>query len=224
MIAKIFITRWNGWRQFARDFVVIQIGFLLFGVSIDIMVQAGLGTSPWVVLEKALTLHLPITLGQATIAVALVVTLIDVLLKQPLGWGTIANMLSIGLWVDWLKPLVPAAPANVWIQIPYLLLGTLVMGFATAVYVGVNAGAGPRDSLMLAVARLAKVGVRRARTFLEVGVVIVGWLLGGPVGLGTVIFALAIGPAVQVAFRLLRAPGGPPQGQADPAPTIADEL
>lgn len=188
MTRNIIITRWNGWRQFARDFVVIQFGFLLFGVSIDIMVQANLGTSPWVVLEKALTLHLPITLGQATIAVAVVVTLIDVALKQPLGWGTIANMLSIGLWVDWLRPFIPAVSGNLWIQIPYLLLGTLIMGFATAVYVGVNAGAGPRDSLMLAISRLSKVSVRVARTCLEVGVVIVGWLLGGPVGAGTLIY------------------------------------
>jgi hypothetical protein len=223
MAERIFITRWNGWPQFLRDFAVIQFGFLLFGISIDIMVQANLGTSPWVVLEKALTLHLPITLGQATIAVAIVVTLIDVLLKQPLGWGTIANMLSIGLWVDWLKPFIPAAPANWWIQIPYLLLSTFIMGFATAVYVGVNAGAGPRDSLMLAISRLAKVSVRRARTFLEVGVVLVGWLLGGPVGLGTLIFAVAIGPSVQVAFRLLRAPGGPPQTSMDTTPLVADE-
>jgi uncharacterized membrane protein YczE len=224
VIEKIFITRWLGWRQFLRDFLVIQIGFLLFGVSIDIMVQAGLGTSSWVVLEKALTLHLPITLGQATIAVAMVITLIDVLLRQPLGWGTIANMLSIGLWVDWLKPFIPVAPANGWIQVPYLLLGVLIMGFATAVYVGVNAGAGPRDSLMLAVARAAHASLRRARTFIEVGVVIVGWLLGGPVGWGTLIFAVAIGPAVQVSFRLLRV--RPPQADAvaAPVPIVADKL
>jgi uncharacterized membrane protein YczE len=216
MISERFILRWNGWRQFIRDFLVIQFGFLLFGLAIDIMVQANLGTSPWVVLEKALTLHLPITLGQATIVVAIVITLIDVLLKQPLGWGTVANMLSIGFWVDWLAPFIPAAPANLWIQIPYLLLGALIMGFATAIYVGVNAGAGPRDSLMLAIARLANVNLRRARTFLEVTVVIVGWILGGPVGLGTLIFALAIGPAVQLAFRLLRV--RPAHVQTAPAP------
>ncbi len=209
MIDKLFITRWNGWRQFARDFAVIQFGFLLFGLSIAIMVQANLGTSPWVVLEVALTHYLPITLGEATILVALVITGIDMLLRQPLGWGTIANMLSIGIWIDVVKPFVPAISGNVWLQIPYLLLGALIMGFATAVYVGVNAGAGPRDSLMLAITRLGKVSVRASRTVIEIGVVLLGWLLGGPVGLGTLIFALAIGPAVQLAFRLLRV--NPPQ-------------
>jgi uncharacterized membrane protein YczE len=118
-------------------------------------------------------------------------------------------MLSIGIWIDVVKPFVPAISGNLWLQIPYLLLGALVMGFATAVYVGVNAGAGPRDSLMLAVARLGKVSVRMSRTIIEIGVVLTGWLLGGPVGLGTLIFALAIGPAVQLAFRLLRV--NPPQ-------------
>jgi len=209
MAEKVFITRWNGWRQFLRDFLIIQVGFLLFGLSIAIMVQASLGTSPWVVLEVALTKYLPITLGEATILVAVVITLLDVALKQPLGWGTIANMLSIGIWVDLVKPITPVVSGNLWLQIPYLLLGALIMGFATAVYVGVNAGAGPRDSLMLAVARLGKVSVRQARTIIEVGVVLVGWLLGGPVGPGTVIFALAIGPAVQLAFRLLHV--NPPQ-------------
>jgi len=94
-----------------------------------------------------------------------------------------------------------------------LLLASLIMGFGTGVYVGVNAGAGPRDSLMLAVARLAKTSVRAARTAIEIGVVLVGWLLGGPVGVGTLIYALMIGPAVQVAFRLLQVT---PPGAADP--------
>jgi uncharacterized membrane protein YczE len=213
MLKPIFITRWQGWRRFLRDFAMIQFGFMLFGAAIDIMVRANLGTSSWIVLEKGLTNYLPITLGQATIGVAVIVTLVDVALRQPLGWGTLANMISIGLWVDGLRPFIPAVPAQWWLQLPYLLLGTLLMGLATALYVGVNAGAGPRDSLMLAVARLAKTSVRAARTAIEIGVVLVGWLLGGPVGVGTLIYALMIGPAVQVAFRLLQVT---PPGAADP--------
>jgi uncharacterized membrane protein YczE len=204
MLKSAFVIQWRGWRQFLRDMLVIQLGFLLFGVAIVIMVKAELGTSPWVALEVALTRLLPITLGQAAILVAAVIILLDLLLREPLGWGSLANMLSIGLWVDWLQPWVPSPPAMWWLQVPYLLLGVLIMGFATAVYVGVRAGAGPRDSLMLAVARLGRVSVRRARTILEVTVVTVGWLLGGSVGIGTLLFALTIGPAVQFAFRLLR--------------------
>jgi uncharacterized membrane protein YczE len=152
----------------------------------------------------ALTYHLPITLGEASIGVAFVVVLLDVILREPLGWGTIANMIFIGVWIDILKPFVPSVPSVFWIQIAYLLLGTIVMGFATAIYISVDAGAGPRDSLMLALSRLSKTSVRRARTILEVSAVAVGWLLGGPAWLGTLVFALTIGPAVQLAFKLLR--------------------
>jgi len=204
MTHKLLITRWNGWRQFLRDFVVIQLGFILLALSIDVMLQAGLGTAPWVVLEKAISNQLPISLGQANISISILLTLLDLLLQQPLGWGSLANMVCIGLWVDWLAPFVPAVPTKFWFQVPYLLLGTLLAGLATAVYVGVNAGAGPRDSLMLAVARRAGISVRLARTLIEVNIVLLGWWLGGPVGLGTLIFAVAIGPAVQLSFRWLR--------------------
>ncbi|OFX14971.1 hypothetical protein A3K71_03475 [archaeon RBG_16_50_20] len=193
-----------GWRRFAYDFLVIQFGFVLFGLSIDIMVRANLGLGPWDVLHMALTYHLPITLGEASIGVAFVVVLLDVILREPLGWGTIANMIFIGVWIDILKPFVPSVPSIFWIQIAYLLLGTIVMGFATAIYIGVDAGAGPRDSLMLALSRLSKTSVRRARTIIEVTAVTVGWLLGGPAWIGTIVSALAIGPAVQLAFKLLR--------------------
>jgi len=205
LVARDFIKfRWRGWRRFAYDFFVIQIGFLLFGLSIDIMVQANLGLSSWDVLHMALTYHFPISLGEASIGVAFVVVLVDVILREPLGWGTIMNMLFIGAWIDALKPFVPAVPGVLWVQVVYLLLGTLVMGFGTAIYIGVDAGAGPRDSLMLALSRIGKVSLRWSRTLLESATVLVGWLLGGPFWLGTIISAVAIGPTVQLAFRILR--------------------
>ncbi len=151
----------------------------------------------------ALTYHLPLTLGESNIIVAFLVILVDIALKEPLGWGTIANMIFIGLWVDFMKPYVPSVPHLFPIQVAYLLLGTIIMGFATAIYIGVDAGAGPRDSLMLAMSRLGKISVRVARTCIEVMVVAVGWLLGGPAWLGTLIVAIAIGPAVQFAFKVL---------------------
>ena len=201
---EFFKFHWNGWRQFAYDFIIIQIGFLLFGLSIDVIVQASLGLDSWDVLQMALTYHFPVTLGESSIAVAFLIVLVDILLKEPLGWGTLANMIFIGVWVDVLRPYVPPVPHLFLVQIGYLLLGTLIMGFATAVYVGVDAGAGPRDTLMLALSRVGKTSLRVARTGIEVTVVAVGWLLGGPAWLGTLIAALAIGPAVQLGFRILR--------------------
>jgi uncharacterized protein len=195
---------WRGWRRFIYDFFVIQIGFMLFGLSIDMMVQADLGLGPWDVLHMALTHHLPISLGEASIGVAFVVVIVDAILGEPLGWGTILNMIFIGVWIDALKPFVPAIPSIFWAQIAYLLLGTLVMGFGTAIYIGVDAGAGPRDSLMLAISRIGKTSLRWSRTLLESTTAVVGWLLGGPLWLGTILFAATIGPAVQLAFKLLK--------------------
>lgn len=204
MRSETFRFQWAGWRRFAYDFFIIQIGFLLFGLAIDILVQANLGLDSWDVLQMALTFHMPITLGEASIGVAIIIVLVDMILREPLGWGTIANMIFIGLWVDALRPYVPSVPHLFLIQVACLLLGTLAMGFATAIYVGVNAGAGPRDSLMLALSRLSHTSLRVARTCIEVTVVAVGWLLGGPAWLGTLVAAIAIGPAVQLGFRLLR--------------------
>jgi len=201
---EFFKFQWKGWKRFAEDFCIIQIGFLLFGLSIDVIVQASLGLDSWDVLQMALTYHLPITLGEASIGIAFLIALLDIILNEPLGWGTIANVVFIGIWVDVLGPYVPSAPHVFPVQIAYLLLGTLIMGFATAIYVGADAGAGPRDTLMLALSRLGKISVRVARTSIEVTVVAIGWFLGGPAWLGTLIAAIAIGPAVQLGFRVLR--------------------
>ena len=181
-----------------------RFGFLLFGLSIDIMVQADLGLDPWDVLQMALTHHFPISLGEASIGVAFIVVIVDVILGEPLGWGTILNTIFIGVWVDALKPFVPTIPSVFWAQVAYLLLGTLVMGFGTAIYVGVDAGAGPRDSLMLALSRIGKTSLRWSRTLLESTIAVIGWLLGGPLWLGTILFAATIGPAVQLAFGVLK--------------------
>jgi uncharacterized membrane protein YczE len=217
---RVFRFNWSGWRRFAWDFFVIQIGFLLFGLAIDVMVQASLGLDPWDVLQMALTYHLPITLGESNIGVAFIIILFDVALKEPLGWGTIANMIFIGVWVDILRPYVPLVPGSVLVQLGYLLLGVLIMGFATAIYIGVNAGAGPRDTLMLALSRLGKTSVRIARTIIEVTVVVVGYMLGGPAWLGTLISALAIGPAVQLGFKILKVRTSSSEEASETSPTV----
>ena len=201
---QFFRFRWLGWKRFAYDFFVIQIGFLLFGLAIDVIVKASLGLDSWDVLQMALTYHLPITLGESSIGVALIVVLLDIILREPMGWGTIANSVFIGVWVDLLMPHVPTVPELIPLQIAYILLGTLIMGFATAIYIGVDAGAGPRDTLMLGVSRVGRVSVRVARTCIEITAVALGWLLGGPVWVGTLIAAFTIGPAVQFAFKVLR--------------------
>jgi uncharacterized membrane protein YczE len=116
----------------------------------------------------------------------------------------LGNILSIGPWLNLFLDWISTPKDNLALQITMFLLGVLIQGVATAVYIGVDAGAGPRDSLMLAIQRTTGVSLRVARGAIEIIVVLIGWLLGGPLGLGTVIFALLIGPSVQWAFKLFK--------------------
>jgi len=196
------------WRTFPRDFLVIQIGFALFGFAIALMIQANLGTSPWAVLAVALSKQLGTTPGLMVIGTGLVVLVGAVGLRQPIGWGTICNMLFIGPWLDLSLLYLPPVKNNLMLQLGMMMLSVFLVGMATAIYIGVNAGAGPRDSLMLALNRISGWSIRLVRGMIEVFVVVLGWILGGPAGVGTVIFAVLIGPSVQLNFRLFQVQPG----------------
>ena len=190
------------WKTFARDLLVIQIGFAIFGLSIAAMIRSNLGTSPWALLEVAFSGLTGITPGRMSIIVGLVVLLLALAMKERVGWGTLGNILFIGLWEDMFLGIIPSVEDHLVIQTLMLLSAVFLMGIASAIYIGVDAGAGPRDSLMLAVHRKTGWSIRFGRAVIEIFVVTVGWLLGGPLGFGTVIFALLIGPSVQWAFKL----------------------
>jgi uncharacterized membrane protein YczE len=192
------------WKTFPRDFLVIQIGFALFGLSIATMIRSNLGTSPWALLEVALSDLTGITPGRMSIIVGFVVLLGALALGEQIGWGTLGNILFIGLWEDMFLGMIPSVENNLIVQTLMLLSAVFLMGIASAIYIGVDAGAGPRDSLMLAVHRRSGLSIRIGRAMIEIVVVTVGWLLGGPLGIGTVIFALLIGPSVQWAFKLFK--------------------
>jgi len=128
-----------------------------------------------------------------------------VLLKERIGWATLGNILFIGPWTDLFLFLIPSLKGNLWLQIAALALAVILSGVATAVYISVDAGAGPRDSLMLAVSRVTGRSVQLSRAVIEILVVIGGWLLHGPVGIGTLVFALFIGSLVQFFFKLFHA-------------------
>lgn len=189
------------WKTFPRDFAVIQIGFALYGLSIALLIRANLGASPWAVLEVALSELMGFTVGTVSVLVGFVVLASAIALKEQVGWGTLANILCIGPWLDGSLWLLPNITDNLAGQVTYLLAAVVIIGLASAIYIGVDAGAGPRDSLMLAINRTSGVSVRLARGAVEVGVVVVGGLLGGPLGLGTLAFALLVGPAVQWGFK-----------------------
>lgn len=190
------------WKTFPLDFLRIQIGFLLYGLAITLMIRGKLGTSAWAVLEVALADILHVTVGTMTVIMGFVVLISAVLMREQMGWGTLGNILSIGPWVDLWMSLVPEVNNNLLLQIPMLLVAIVIMGLASAIYIGVDAGAGPRDSLMLAIHRKTGVSIRVARAIIEVTVVAIGWFLGGPAGIGTVVHAVLIGPSVQWGFKL----------------------
>ncbi len=210
------------WNTFIRDLFVIQIGFLLYGLALALLIRADLGTSTWLVLEIALADILGIKIGTMTVFMGFFVLGIALLSREKVGWGTLANILSIGpwlnLWLDWIS----TPENNLVLQIGMFLLGVLVQGIATAVYIGVDAGAGPRDSLMLAVHRVTGFSVRVARGSIEVIVVTIGWLLGGPAGWGTLAFALLIVPSVQWAFKLFKVRPHKPEDVVIPAMAVED--
>jgi len=210
------------WNTFIRDLFVIQIGFLLYGLAIAMIVRADLGTGTWLVLEVALANILGIRIGTMTVYMGFIVLVLALALRERVGWGTLANILSIGPWLNLFLELIPTVQHQLLLQIGMFLLGTLIQGIATAVYIGVDAGAGPRDSLMLAVHRKTGVSVRVARGALEIAVVLIGWSLGGPLGYGTVAFALLIGPSVQWAFKLFKVHPHQPEEATEPVEAAAD--
>jgi uncharacterized membrane protein YczE len=202
------------WKTFPRDFFVIQFGFFLYGLAIALIIRADVGTGTWIVFEVALAEIFRISIGTMTVIVGFAVLILAVAMRERVGWGTLGNILSIGPWLDLCLWLIPTVTGNLILQISFFLTGILIQGLATAVYIGVDAGAGPRDSMMLAIHRTTGWSVRLARGALEVIVVTIGWLLGGPLGVGTLVFAVLIGPSVQWAFKLLNVKPHQPANEA----------
>ena len=192
------------WNTFIPDFIRIQIGFLLFGLAIALMIRGNIGTSAWAVLEVALAKILHITPGTMTVIMGFLVLSGALLMREKLGWGTLANILSIGPWEDMWLSIIPSIKENLTLQSGMLLLAIFLIGLASAIYIGVDAGAGPRDSMMLAIKRTTGISIRAARAIIEVTVVTIGWLLGGPAGVGTLVFAILVGPSVQWGFKIFK--------------------
>lgn len=208
------------WKTFPRDFIIIQVGFLLYGLALALIIQANLGTGAWAVLAVALAEQFGTSPGTMVILSGLLALAAAVLLGEKIGWGTVGNMLFIGPWLDLFLRFIPPVRENIILQLILVLSSIMLVGLASAVYIGVDAGAGPRDSLMLGVKRKTGWPLRRARGVIEILVLSIGWLLGGPVGIGTVIFSLLVGGAVQLGFRVL----GVDVGRKRKNPELAEEI
>lgn len=206
-------------------------GLVLYGASIALMISAGLGVDSWDVLHQGVADTIGISLGWVINAVSVVVLLLWIPLRERPGVGTVANALVVGVVAD-LVLRVLETPELLAAQLAMLVAGIVLNGAATGLYIGAGMGPGPRDGLMTGLAHRTGRSIRAVRTSLELIVLAAGWLLGGPVGLGTVLYAVAIGPLVQffldrlrpAAVQLEREPVATAAGSDDHARLVAGEV
>jgi len=173
----------------------LLLGLFLYGVALGFMVRGGIGVAPWDVLALGLAGQTGIGYGTMTVLVSIVVLLLWIPLRQRVGLGTVLNALLVGPSADLALAVIPA-PASVWIGAPMFVFGLLLLAFATGLYIAADFGPGPRDGLMTGLVRQTGWPVWLVRTLIEGGVLLVGFLLGGPVGVGTVLFAFGVGPLI----------------------------
>ena len=185
----------------------LVVGLFLFAFAIVLILESKLGLSPWDVLNQGLSKHTPLSFGMANVAVGLTVLLIGWSLGGRPGVGTVANAVLVGAFIQALTAihgLTALAHDGLSVRIPLLIVGIWLIGPATALYIGADLGAGPRDTLMLVGAQRTGRRVGLVRGVLEVCALAIGIVLGGTFGVGTVLFAVLVGPVVESSFALLR--------------------
>lgn len=197
-------------RRLPRRLVQLYAGLVAFAFGEALVVEAALGVIPWDVLHQGLVRQLGLSIGAWSVIVGVIVLVVWIPLRERPGVGTVSNVLVIGVALDGFLSVIPA-PGPLWLRAGYLVTGIAVNGVATAAYIGARLGPGPRDGLMTGLVRVTGLSVRLVRTGIEVVVVLVGWLLGGNLGLGTVLFAVSIGPVVHVFLPLLTVPQDRPE-------------
>jgi uncharacterized membrane protein YczE len=184
-------------RRGATRGLTLLVGLAGYGFSMALMVRAGLGLDPWDVFHQGLARHTGMTLGFATAVVGVGVLLAWIPLRNRPGIGTAANVVVIAITVDVSMALVPS-PDSLWVRTAMMVGAVVLNAFSTVLYVGAGLGPGPRDGLMTGLVERTGRSVRLVRTTIEATVLAVGWLLGGTVGVGTVVYAFGIGPLVQL--------------------------
>ena len=180
----------------------LGIGLWLYGLSVALMIRGAIGASPWDVFHQGMALHVPISFGMVMILASVAVLLAWIPLRQMPGLGTLANTLLIGPFADLNLALI-ATPESLALRVVFMLAGVLVCAFATGLYIGAQLGPGPRDGLMTGLARRTGRSIRLVRTLIEISVLLAGVLLGGVFGIGTIVFALGVGPVTQFFLRRL---------------------
>jgi uncharacterized membrane protein YczE len=192
-------------KELFKKFLIMNIGQFLYALGITMTINANQGLSPWSVFHQGVGLKFGITIGQATILVGLIIMVINMLFKEKIGWSTIANMALVGLYIDFLmfNKLVPVFNST-YLSYIMMFLGMFLIGLSTAIYLGVGWGSGPRDGIVSVIAKRTPLNVKTVRSGIESIALIIGFSLGGTVGMGTAVMALTVGFFVNLAFRLAK--------------------
>ncbi len=198
---------------FLRRVPQLLVGLFCYGFAIAMMIQAGIGVSPWDVLGQGVALQSGLPFGVATNIIGLLVLLLWIPIRQKPGIGTVLNVALVGPSAEVGLAILPM-PTELWAQILLFTGGLTLLALATGLYIGARMGPGPRDGLMTGIHRKWGWKIWKVRTLIELTVLAIGWLLGGTVGVGTVAFALLIGPMVNAALPLLHIPDPRPRGGA----------
>ena len=206
MVKSVPVTGWSSpkplnFRPRLTTMLFLSLGLFLFGLGETLLISAGMGVNPWTVLAQGIAIYIGTSIGVTTFLVSLLVLLAWIPLRQRPGLGTISNAIIIAATIEFVLPHLPS-PNSYLLQIAEVVVGILLIGLGSGIYLVANLGAGPRDGLMTGLQRVTQVPVTWVRVGIEISVLLCGWALGGVVGVGTVMFALGVGPAVSAGLFL----------------------
>jgi uncharacterized membrane protein YczE len=197
---------WRRWLKLAERVLILQVGLMLFGLALALGFEANLGLHPWGLFQNALTKFVPLTYGQINMLVGAIMIGVSWLARVPPGFGTVCNMVFVGLWLDVFIAILPTAH-NPFVGFTVLLVGLLTLAFSSALYIKAGLGAGPRDSFMIAIIRWTGWRVGFARAAMDGTVFVIGAILDPwRIGIGTIVYTFGLPPAMDWSFRLLRVP------------------
>jgi uncharacterized protein len=196
----------QGWLKLAEQVVMLQFGLLLFGLALALGFEANLGLHPWGLFQNALTKFVPLSYGQINMLVGAIMIGVSWLARVPPGFGTVCNMVFVGLWLDLFIAVLPTAD-NPFVGGAVLIVGLFTLALSSALYIKAGLGAGPRDSFMIAIIRWTGWRVGFARAAMDGTVFVIGAILDPwRIGVGTLVYTFGLPPAMDWAFRLLRVP------------------
>ena len=181
--------------------ILLIIGLIVFGAGDAVLIAAGIGNTPWTVLAEGIAINLGWTIGKATFLVSVLVLLFWIPLREKPGIGTILNAILIAATIEVLLPILPT-PDLLSMQLAQVIAGVVMIGIGSGLYLTANLGPGPRDGTMTGLTKVTGVSIGRVRGVIEISVLLIGWMLGGTFWIGTIIFAILIGPCVAICLNM----------------------